>query len=234
MVAPESEKKVAAMFDRIAPTYDFLNRLLSARQDERWRRQMLAWVPRIKDGSFCDVATGTGDVVLRAHKNLSSYKKFSGVDISTEMLAIAKKKAASRDADISFGVMSAENLEFEDNSFDCLTISFGLRNVVDKAKAIHEFARVLRPGGAFLVLEFFPPSRGFFSSMFQFYFHKILPFIGSIFSDKEAYAYLPKSVESFYSFIDFKLACEKAGLSVTRHKTYLFGSCRLIKVIKTV
>lgn len=233
MVAPESEKKVADMFDRIAPTYDLLNRLLSARQDERWRKKLLSWIPRLNNGSYLDVATGTGDVILRAKKTLTSYNRFEGVDISSQMLSIAESKAASKGYDdITFKQMSAENLDFPENTFDCVSISFGLRNVVQKDNALRSFSRVLKKGGVLLVLEFFPPSKGVMSSLFQFYFNKILPLIGSLISDKEAYHYLPKSVGSFYSPLEFKLACEKEGLMVSNTKNYLFGSCRLVKAVK--
>lgn len=233
MVAPESEKKIENMFDRIAPTYDLLNRLLSARQDERWRKKLLSWIPRVSKGSYLDVATGTGDVVLRARKNLSTYERFDAVDLSSEMLSIAEKKAGAKEiTDITFKQMSAESLRFEDKSFDCVSISFGLRNVVNKEKAIGEFSRVLKRGGVLLVLEFFPANRGLMSALFQFYFNKILPIIGSLISDKEAYHYLPKSVGSFYSIVDFKDRCSKEGLVVTDIKDYLFGSCRLVKAVK--
>jgi len=233
MVAPESEKKIENMFNKIAPTYDLLNRLLSARQDERWRKKLLSWVPVVSNGAFLDVATGTGDVVLRAKKNLTSYKRFDAVDISGQMLEIAANKSVLKGyEDIRFERMSAENLRYADATFDCLSISFGLRNVVVKENAISEFARVLKKGGVLLVLEFFPPNRGLMSTLFQFYFNKILPVIGSIISDREAYRYLPKSVGSFYSLFEFKRKCQSEGLIVTDVKDYLFGSCRLVKAIK--
>ena len=149
------------MFNKIAPTYDLLNRLLSARQDERWRKKLLSWVPVVSNGAFLDVATGTGDVVLRAKKNLTSYKRFDAVDISGQMLEIAANKSVLKGyEDIRFERMSAENLRYADATFDCLSISFGLRNVVVKENAISEFARVLKKGGVLLVLEFFPANRG--------------------------------------------------------------------------
>ena len=233
MTAPESEKKIANMFDRIAPTYDFLNRLLSARQDERWRKKLLSWIPRVKSGVYLDVATGTGDVVLRAKKVLKSYETFHAVDISAQMLSIAKKKAAARDfGDVEFKQMSAEKLDLPDDFYDCISISFGLRNVVNKGKAITEFSRVLKKGGVLLVLEFFPPNRGLMSAIFQLYFNKILPVIGSLISDKEAYHYLPKSVGSFYSIAEFKQKTKTEGLTVTDTKDYLFGACRLVRAVK--
>ena len=160
--------------------------------------------PKSKNGSYLDVATGTGDVVLRAKKTLDTYTRFEAVDLSNEMLVLADKKAKAKGyEDIDFKQMTAENLRFEDASFDCVSISFGLRNVVNKGNAIREFFRVLNKGGVLLVLEFFPANRGLMSSLFQFYFNKILPVLGSIISDKEAYHYLPKSVGSFYSIMDF-------------------------------
>ena len=138
-------------------------------------------------------------------KNLTSYKRFDAVDISGQMLEIAANKSVLKGyEDIRFERMSAENLRYADATFDCLSISFGLRNVVVKENAISEFARVLKKGGVLLVLEFFPPNRGLMSTLFQFYFNKILPVIGSIISDREAYRYLPKSVEVFTLFSSSK------------------------------
>lgn len=233
---PQSEATVAAMFDRVAPRYDLLNRLLSARQDQRWRRQLVRLIPKRPGGRFLDVATGTGDVLIGARSGRPEYSTWIGVDISPQMLAKARLKVAAEAVPevsaVTLQEMSAERLEIPDGVIDCLTISFGLRNVVDRDRALKEFRRVLKPGGALIVLEFFPPPRGLLSIVFQTYFHWILPFVGGLISDRAAYKYLPQSVGSFYSPPEFRTALAAAGLRVDTEKSFLFGGCRLVRAIK--
>ena len=152
-----SEPMVAAMFDRISDRYDFLNRLLSARQDLRWRKILVSMIPTRKGGTYLDMATGTGDVLLAATKSHPEYATFIGADISKGMLDVADKKAQAIGLSNRTGwqVMSAETITLDSNSVDCASISFGLRNVINKEKSLTEFARVLKPGGLFLILEFF-------------------------------------------------------------------------------
>jgi demethylmenaquinone methyltransferase/2-methoxy-6-polyprenyl-1,4-benzoquinol methylase len=234
MVKPASEIQIAGMFDRIAGRYDFMNRLLSARQDQRWRKHMIAHVPYRPGGRFLDVATGTGDVVMAAQKARPEYEDFHGVDISNEMMNVGRLKCEKNGVagDIRFSEMSAESLQIPSNSIDCLTISFGLRNVIDKKKALKEFHRVLNTGGQLLILEFFTPKSGPLSWLFQFYFSFILPQIGRLFSDKSAYSYLPKSVGSFYSINELRKIIYDSGYCIDVQKDFLFGATRLIKARK--
>jgi demethylmenaquinone methyltransferase/2-methoxy-6-polyprenyl-1,4-benzoquinol methylase len=234
MIRPESETKVASMFDTIAKRYDFLNSLLSARQDRRWRKQLLKQVPKVSNGTFLDVATGTGDVILGAAIKRPEYSQFIGVDISENMLKLADQKAEARKLNqtIDFKQMSAERIELPDNSVDCLSISFGLRNVINKENALAEFYRVLKPGGTLLILEFFLPQTGALSSFFQFYFHQVLPRIGGFFSSSDAYNYLPKSVASFYSSTELEKALAEHKLPLAQVTSWMFGSCRLVRSTK--
>jgi demethylmenaquinone methyltransferase/2-methoxy-6-polyprenyl-1,4-benzoquinol methylase len=231
LTRPEDENTIAAMFDRIAKRYDFLNRLLSARQDVRWRRKLVSMIPTRHGGAYLDVATGTGDVLIEAMKAHPEYATFTGGDISKGMLNLADKKANAigLTKNLSWTVMSAEKLNFTDDSLDCISISFGLRNVVNKEKALCEFARTLKQNGVLLILEFFTPSSGPFAKLFQFYFHKILPQIGRLVSEKEAYTYLPKSVASFYSPAELRGSLTTKGFAVEKEINFLFGACRLVK-----
>lgn len=225
---PCSEKEVSSMFDEISGRYDFLNTLLSANQDKRWRRHLIASLPSVKEGVFVDVATGTGDVLIACQKASKGYTSFTGVDISPLMLKEARKKLEKENLQAKLIQMSAENFTFEDNSIDCLTISFGLRNVNDRDKALRHFYRSLRKGGELFILEFFLPRKKILSTFFMFYFRYILPHIGGLFSSKKAYNYLPKSLESFYSS---KEICEKLttlGMLEVKRKSFIFGSCELI------
>jgi len=236
MTKPESELKVAGMFDRVAPRYDLLNLLLSCGQDRRWRKKMLSLLPLGPEGVLLDVATGTGDVLISAAKSQPSWQKLVGADISANMLAEAEKKAAAAGVcrKVSFRQMSAMSLDLPDNFCHAITIAFGLRNVVDKEKALAEFSRVLKPGGQLFILEFFQPDNGLLARAFQFYFHHILPRIGGVLSDREAYRYLPESVESFYLLPDLNRHLVAQGMQNIRTISWLFGACRLVQAKKIV
>lgn len=229
---PESEARIAAMFDRIAPRYDLLNRLLSARQDQRWRRRLVGMVPYRPGGRYLDVATGTGDVLTAVAAARPEYGTLLGVDISAKMLDIAARKAAALGDRVGFRAMSAEALRLPDAGFDCLSIAFGLRNVVRRDAALREFHRVLAPGGTLLILEFFLPRRGALALLFQLYFHHILPRIGALLSDREAYRYLPQSVGSFYEPEALRERLYETGFTVEETVNFLFGACRLVRAVK--
>ena len=259
MIKPESETKIADMFNRIAPQYDFLNRLLSARQDIRWRKHLVSMFAKPNTYSsvkidpnkvkidpnkvkidpnkdlirVLDMATGTGEVLIEAHKQLGERAQLFGGDISSEMIEIGKTKLRSiSGCNSEMSIMSAEKILYPDSSFDVLTIAFGLRNVVQKDRAIAEFARVLKPNGRLFVLEFFIPNTGFFGRVFQLYFQRILPVIGGLFSDKTAYSYLPKSVASSYSLEKLVAVMANKGLKAGRTKNFLFGACKIVEGIK--
>ena len=227
MLKPESELQVAQMFDRISKRYDFLNRLLSAGRDQQWRDELVREIPNRPGGAFLDVATGTGDVLLKVKQDHPEYRTYIGIDISEKMLNLARDKAIAEKT-LQFLPMSAQSLTFADQTFDALSISFGLRNVVDKEQALAEFSRVLKPHGVLLILEFFKAEGRFFEGIFQFYFHYILPIIGRIFSEKQAYEYLPASVQSFYSQEGLLCALNKCGFTSEVKKNFLFGSCKLV------
>jgi len=230
----ENQNQIESMFDRVAPKYDFLNALLSFRQDQRWRNRLAALIPYKPAGALLDVATGTGDVLMTALVRRKEYTRFSGVDISNEMLALAKAKSSQRQFSnlCDFHQMSAEKLNFADATFDCITISFGLRNVVDREKALQEFSRVLKPKGTLLIMEFFTPRSHMVAKGFEFYFHKILPLIGGIFSDRSAYTYLPRSVAAFYSTDQLRGALYRSGFLVNQEMSFLFGGCKIIQARK--
>lgn len=233
--APQSEAQIAAMFDRVAPRYDVLNRLLSARQDLRWRKHLAVMVPFRPGGRYLDVATGTGDVLIASAKVHNEYSTYVGVDISQEMLMRAREK--SRQAGLAgkteFQKLSAEDLSsLPSEAFDCLSIAFGLRNVVRREEALREFHRVLAPGGVLLILEFFLPKRGLLAWFFQLYFHSILPRIGGLLSDKAAYKYLPESVGSFYELPELREVLYGIGCKVDQVESFLFGACRLVRAVK--
>lgn len=227
------ELQIAAMFDRIAGRYDFLNRLLSARQDVRWRRNFIKGLPGgARD--YLDVATGTGDVVLELFRQRPETSSVWAVDLSSAMVSLARRKLGaflSRNQ-VRVEVMSATSLDLQDRSFDVVTIAFGLRNVPDRRRALEEFHRVLRPGGCLAILEFFPPERSLLAALFRFYFKSILPWIGGLLSNPEAYRYLPRSVETFGTFGGLLEETQAVGFTGPRERSFLAGSTRILMVFK--
>jgi demethylmenaquinone methyltransferase/2-methoxy-6-polyprenyl-1,4-benzoquinol methylase len=233
----EKSKQIQLMFDKISSKYDFLNRLLSFGQDIRWRNAILRKMPKVenKNGTFYDVACGTGDVLFSVLKKQIDYTYFSGFDISQGMLDQAENRLSGKKVlgkKIQFVQASAEQLPVENATADCLAISFGLRNVDDRQKALNEFYRVLKLNGTLFVLEFFTPQRTLMAKFFDFYFKKILPFIGGVFSDKSAYEYLPKSVSTMPDSDAFIKMLKASGFSDIEQTCWLAGGTRLFKANK--
>ncbi|MDD9951427.1 MAG: ubiquinone/menaquinone biosynthesis methyltransferase [Zetaproteobacteria bacterium] len=236
-IRPESEEQVLAIFDKIAFRYDLLNRLLSLGLDQRWRRLLVSWLPQPLElhGTLVDIATGTGDVIFAAHKYRKDYAQFIGLDLSENMLQMARKKAGFtgwRGCTVEWLVGSAEHLPFEEGLADVVTIAFGLRNVIDKQKALAEFVRIVRPGGSVIILELMPSETSVLSTLFLKYFERILPKIGSLMSSRDAYEYLPKSVSGFYNFDQLHELALGQGLMFKRRRCFAFGTCQLMEFVK--
>ena len=201
---------VQKMFDDISPRYDFLNHFLSIGIDIYWRNKFIRNLNIQNGQTVLDVACGTGDIGFNI---LKQYKiELINIDISKKMLDIAKNKAQDKKLkNIKFFHGDAEMLPIENNSVDCLTIAYGFRNIAHYDKAMAEFYRVLKPGGTLGILEFSIPKSKIFGSVFIFYFHHILPRIGSLFSRSDAYRYLPESVDFFPSRSDICRKINHAG-----------------------
>ena len=249
LILSEKSKNVQQMFDRIAYRYDFLNRLLSARQDVRWRNELVRNLPakkmieikspsglpsmhpaEIRPQVLVDVACGTGDVLISVMKQRHDFSKLIGVDISEGMMTAGRQRKEFRNLDgrsLSFKQGSAEDLPLEENSADAVTIAFGLRNVENREKALSEFYRVLKPGGKLLVLEFFQAENSLFARAFDFYFRRILPLIGGIFSDRASYEYLPQSVSSMPLAYEFENMLTARGFLPAIQRKWLSGATRL-------
>ena len=215
------------MFNSIASRYDLLNSILSIKQDKRWRKKLISQLPNKYNLTLLDVATGTGEVIIEAYRE----KKIStsiGIDISQNMLDIAKKKLDKEKIPTTLKCMSAENLLFDSKSVDCLTISFGLRNTINREKALNEFYRVLKPGGTLCILEFFSPPNRLLNKLFFLYMNYILPKIGGLLSQKEAYAYLPKSIYNFNSSIELINILEAIHFELKYKEHFIFQTCSLL------
>ena len=187
--------RVENMFDRIAPKYDFFNRLFSLRIDLLWRKSLVKWMQSDDPKQILDVATGTGELAIALWKNFRV--KITAVDLSQEMLNLADKKIKQQGADITIQKANAENLPFESNKFDAVSVGFGVRNFENLEKGLSELRRVVKENGNVYILEF-SKMEGVLSPLYNFYFRKVLPFLAKIISgEKEAYVYLPDSVQNF-------------------------------------
>ena len=213
---------VQKLFDDISPRYDFLNHFLSLGMDIYWRRKFIQKLNIQNNQIILDVACGTGDIgfeILKQHKI-----ELVNIDLSKNMLNIAKKKALDRKlVGIQFIQGDAEMLPLENDSVDCLTIAYGFRNIAHYEKALEEFNRVLKPNGTLGILEFSIPKSRIFSMFFKFYFHHILPRIGSLFSRSDAYRYLPESVDFFPSRDDIIRKIINSGFHRSKFIDLTFG-----------
>ena len=192
------KEQVALMFDNISGNYDNLNRVISFGIDVKWRKKVLQMVSNKNPETLLDIATGTGDLAILMTKTTA--KKIVGLDISVGMLDVGRRKIQQLNLDsrIEMMVGDSENLPFEDNSFDAITVAFGIRNFETLEKGLTEILRVLKPNGVFVILETSVPEKTPFKQGYAFYTKNILPLIGKIFSkDKNAYGYLQESAANF-------------------------------------
>ena len=213
------------MFNRISRWYDFLNHFLSFGMDIRWRKRAIQRLIKLSKGSsFLDVATGTADMAIEI-KNQYPKAYVIGVDPATRMLEVAKEKIKSKRYNIQLIAGDGESLPFKDSSFEGVCIAFGIRNIPNRKKALSEMKRVLKKGGILVILEFSKPE-GIIGIIYDFYFHKILPFLGWVFSkDKKAYRYLPDSVEEFPQPFEFAREIVSCGFKKILIEYFTWGIC---------
>lgn len=225
----ESKKtQVETMFNSIAPTYDRLNHFLSFGTDIYWRNVAIKKLKKYKPKNILDIACGTGDFSFAAMRVKPD--RITGIDLSEEMLAIGRKKIIAKNLSqtIKFMKGDSENLQFDTNSFDAVTVAYGVRNFESLQAGLQEMCRVLKPAAPIVILEFSRPKKFPVKQVYNFYFQTICPFIGRLVSnDKTAYSYLFKSVSSFPDGDDFLKELEKAGFRNTTCKRLTFGICSL-------
>jgi len=218
------KEQVAEMFDNIAGNYDFLNHFLSLGIDIYWRKRLVKHLKKQAPKHILDVATGTGDLAIAMLK--SNPEKVIGIDISKGMLEVGRKKMKDKGLEdrISLKQADSENLPFEDNTFDAVTVSFGARNFENLEKGLSEMCRVMRPGGKLYILEFSQPTIFPFKQTYQFYFKYILPLVGKMVSkDNAAYTYLPESVGAFPYGSKLNNIIEKCGYSNAHNHPLTMG-----------
>jgi demethylmenaquinone methyltransferase / 2-methoxy-6-polyprenyl-1,4-benzoquinol methylase len=218
------KEQVGKMFDAIAPRYDFLNHFLSLGIDKSWRKKAIKKLKNKNVNSLLDIATGTGDLAITALKMLGCNIK--GIDISEQMLAMGQRKIEKLQLDQRINLIQgdSENLPFESDNFDAITVAFGVRNFENLDKGLQEMHRVLKPGGIAVVLEFSKPQHFPFKHIYNFYFKYILPTIGRMVSkDMAAYTYLPESVQQFPCGTAFTEHLEKVGYKKCSITSLTFG-----------
>ncbi|MBI3961429.1 MAG: bifunctional demethylmenaquinone methyltransferase/2-methoxy-6-polyprenyl-1,4-benzoquinol methylase UbiE [Deinococcus sp.] len=219
--------RVQQLFARIAPRYDLLNQLLSAGVDRSWRRQAARWALAGGAKQVLDVATGTAELALEL-KRQAPGAQVVGLDFVPDMLAIGRRKAQHLGLDIELRTGDALAMPFHDQSFDAVTIAFGLRNLTDRAAGLKELRRVLCPGGRLVVLEFPPPPRGFWGSVYRCYFQQLLPAIGGLVSgSRTAYLYLPESVVAFPPPAELARLMERCGFAQVQYQLLTGGIAAL-------
>ena len=210
---------MAYNFDTIAHTYDRLNRLMTLGLDRRWRKRALRGI----QGNVLDVACGTGDMAVSLVERGCTV---TGIDLSEEMLAIARQKAPM----VTFMIADAEHLPFPDASFDAVTCAFGVRNFVHLEQGLNEMLRVLKPGGQLVILELATPDSPLVKPFYNLYTRRIIPWLGSrIAGNREAYTYLPASIERFPkgdAFLE-KIRNSQFPILNCRQRKLTFGVCRL-------
>lgn len=230
----DQKAKIGAMFDDIAGRYDFLNHLLSFGVDRIWRKKAIKVISGThKNSKIIDIACGTGDLAIAALKLDPEY--VTGIDISKNMIELGNEKIKKRclSEKITLMIGDSEKIGFDDNSFDVAMTAFGVRNFSEPMKGLAEMKRVIRKDGLIMVLEFSKPSGFLFRQIYSFYFLKILPFIGKLFSkNSQAYSYLPSSVIQFPDSQQFMDLMKKAGLSEIKQKKLSFGIATIYTGLK--
>jgi len=226
---------IREMFDSIAPKYDFLNHFLSLGQDVRWRQEMVRAAEIPSKGAVLDVACGTCDVAMAVKRETGTGATIIGTDFSPGMLALGQQKIKQDKSFQSIDLVcgNALTLPFKSNRFDAVLIAFGIRNIMDRQGALEEFYKVLKPGGTMIVLELTAPGNKLFRQTYLFYFRRILPAVGTLFSkNSNAYHYLPASVLNFPPRRKFSQIMTKAGFTDVKWKTMTFGIVTLFAAKK--
>jgi demethylmenaquinone methyltransferase / 2-methoxy-6-polyprenyl-1,4-benzoquinol methylase len=207
---------VRGMFDRIAGVYDAMNSAMTAGLHHEWRRRAVDRAEVGPGSDALDVACGTGDLAFELRRRIGPDGRVVGSDFSEQMLEIARRKSGEEELPVEFGWADALDLPYGDASFDAVTIGFGARNLADLDKGIAEMARVLRPGGRLVILEITRPQREPLASFYSLWFDRLVPVIGTIAGDSDAYSYLPNSVRSFPEPRELAAKLDAAGLERIR------------------
>ena len=230
----DKKKQVEQMFDTISGNYDDLNRVISMGSDVKWRKKVIKMVAERNPESILDIATGTGDLAIK-FASLSQATRIVGLDLSEGMLSVANNKVAGKDLSttIEFIQGDSEALPFETESFDAITVSFGIRNFENLEKGLSEIYRVLKQNGIFVILETSVPNKTPFKQGYNFYAKRVLPLIGKLFSkDKVAYTYLSESASVFPYGEKLNNILRKIGFIEVKNEPQTFGVATIYSATK--
>ena len=234
MAVDKSNERVRKMFGEIAPNYDRMNHLLSMNVDKYWRWLTVRKTKPNQTDPILDVCTGTGDLAFSYEKATNSSVPVMASDFCFEMLDVGEKKKKGNASQIKFIEADAQNLPFESDQFQIVSVAFGLRNVADTDLGLREMTRVCKPGGKVAVLEFSVPRRQPIKGMYGWYFKNVLPRIGQMLArnDSSAYSYLPDSVGEFPCYEALAEKMKQAGLSKVDFYPLTFGIATLYVGVK--
>ncbi len=219
---PERARYVQGMFARISARYDLMNRLMTGGRDMAWRREVIRLAHLGPNGRLLDVATGTGDILIEALKQQPEVLAV-GSDFTFEMMTTGKTKEGA--PAIRWNAADALRLPFPDDIFDAVTSGFGVRNFIDREQAFREQRRVLKPGGRVICLEISKPPKNLLRPFFLLFFNKVVPLVGGLISgQRDAYTYLPQSVNEFLTPDELKASMERAGLREVKYKLLMMST----------
>ena len=223
------KENIKKLFDNIASDYDKLNHILSLNIDKGWRKKAVKeTIDCAEPMQVLDVACGTGDFTIEIARKATPGSKITGIDLSEGMMSIGREKIASAAVEATLEYGDCEALTYADNSFDRITVGFGVRNFEHLELGLREMQRVLKKGGKLVILELSIPSNSFIRWCYKLYFLKILPAIGGwVSGNRGAYNYLPASVLHFPAPDKFQAMMREAGFSTVEHKAFTFGICRM-------
>lgn len=204
------------MFDRIAGVYDLMNSAMTAGLHHQWRQRAVDRAEIGPRSDALDVCCGTGDLALELRRRIGADGRVVGCDFSEPMLELARRKSGEEGLPVEFGWADALELPYGDEGFDAVTIGFGARNLADLGRGLGEMARVLKPGGRLVILEITRPQREPLASFYSLWFDRVVPVIGSVAGDSDAYSYLPNSVRTFPEPESLAAMMDEAGLREIR------------------
>jgi demethylmenaquinone methyltransferase/2-methoxy-6-polyprenyl-1,4-benzoquinol methylase len=225
---------IKAIFAAIAADIDFLSSFFSFGLDQGWRRRLVSLL-KLKGGEkVLDVCTGTGKLAFLLSKKVGEKGSVYGVDFSEEMLGEAERKLGPGPSNLSFSLSDAKRLNFPENSFDAVTVSFGMRNIPDTAAALHEAFRVLKPGGRFCCLELTPPKKRWVKPLYNVYCFRVMPFIAmKVLKTAVPYNYLPRSISAFPPSEEFSSILGSCGFANVHVHSMTFGIATIFEALKS-